>query len=374
MHLRVIGTVSRSSREHVDLALVLRVEEVADRVHVRRELGVDDQARHPALPRHGELPIRVGGGMAEGRDQVLLDVRQLRVVELLDVAGVVHLLREPVAHRDQVAASRLAIRELRLELAEELVVVVDVLDVVDLDACLVLELGDRPVLARVDVERPLRDRELALHGAGCVHLFGADLRCRIRSRPSRRIRPRERPAAAPPGPQWLRASAAIRSGALPLRLSFSDHSLNVIRTIPFQRGSARLGVSRLRDRIGFDCECGEGTRLRGGSSSRARRGRCSWSGAVGLRVKDVAERAGLAPSSVLYYYPSLDELLIEVSRGAIERFTERRAAAAVRRLAAARTSCGSRSIWEFPPGPTTSTAGCSMSSTRSPARAPRSGS
>src|SRR4051812_49887802 len=54
-------------------------------------------------------------------------------------------------------------------------------------------------------------------------------------------------------------------------------------------------------------------------------------GAVGVRVKDVAERAGLAPSSVLYYFPSLDELLIEVSRGAIERFTERRAAA-VRRL------------------------------------------
>jgi AcrR family transcriptional regulator len=50
-------------------------------------------------------------------------------------------------------------------------------------------------------------------------------------------------------------------------------------------------------------------------------------GAVGLRVKDVAERAGLAPSSVLYYYPSLDELVIEVSRGAIERFTERRAVA-----------------------------------------------
>lgn len=54
-------------------------------------------------------------------------------------------------------------------------------------------------------------------------------------------------------------------------------------------------------------------------------------GAVGVRVKDVAERAGLAPSSVLYYYPSLDELLIEVSRGAIERFTERRAAA-IRRI------------------------------------------
>src|ERR687888_1501306 len=50
-------------------------------------------------------------------------------------------------------------------------------------------------------------------------------------------------------------------------------------------------------------------------------------GAMAVRVKDVAERAGLAPSSVLYYYPSLDELLIEVSRGAIERFTERRAVA-----------------------------------------------
>jgi AcrR family transcriptional regulator len=50
-------------------------------------------------------------------------------------------------------------------------------------------------------------------------------------------------------------------------------------------------------------------------------------GAVGVRVKDIAKRAGLAPSSVLYYYPSLDELLIEVSRGAIERFTERRAVA-----------------------------------------------
>jgi AcrR family transcriptional regulator len=50
-------------------------------------------------------------------------------------------------------------------------------------------------------------------------------------------------------------------------------------------------------------------------------------GAVGIRVKDIAERVGLAPSSVLYYYPDLDELLIEVSRGAIERFAERRAEA-----------------------------------------------
>ena len=50
-------------------------------------------------------------------------------------------------------------------------------------------------------------------------------------------------------------------------------------------------------------------------------------GAVGLRVKDVAERAGLAPSSVLYYYPEIADLLVDVSRGAIERFAERRSRA-----------------------------------------------
>src|SRR5215210_2930149 len=47
-------------------------------------------------------------------------------------------------------------------------------------------------------------------------------------------------------------------------------------------------------------------------------------GAVGVRVKDIAERAGIAPSSVLYYYPRLDDLMIEVSREAMERYAERR--------------------------------------------------
>jgi AcrR family transcriptional regulator len=55
-------------------------------------------------------------------------------------------------------------------------------------------------------------------------------------------------------------------------------------------------------------------------------------GAVGIRVKDVAERAGLAPSSVLYYYPDLDDLLLEVSREAMHRYADRRAQT-VRRLA-----------------------------------------
>jgi AcrR family transcriptional regulator len=47
-------------------------------------------------------------------------------------------------------------------------------------------------------------------------------------------------------------------------------------------------------------------------------------GAVGVRVKDIAERAGIAPSSVLYYYPRLDELMMEVSREAMQRYAERR--------------------------------------------------
>jgi AcrR family transcriptional regulator len=50
-------------------------------------------------------------------------------------------------------------------------------------------------------------------------------------------------------------------------------------------------------------------------------------GAVGVRMKDIADRAGLAPSSLLYYYPNLDDLLLEVSRAAMERYAERRAEA-----------------------------------------------
>jgi AcrR family transcriptional regulator len=48
-------------------------------------------------------------------------------------------------------------------------------------------------------------------------------------------------------------------------------------------------------------------------------------GAVGLRVKDIAARVGLSPSTVLYYYPDLDDLLLEVSSDAMARYAERRA-------------------------------------------------
>jgi AcrR family transcriptional regulator len=50
-------------------------------------------------------------------------------------------------------------------------------------------------------------------------------------------------------------------------------------------------------------------------------------GAVGLRVKDVADRTGLAPSTVLYYYPEIADLLLEVGSAAMSRYAERRAEA-----------------------------------------------
>jgi AcrR family transcriptional regulator len=47
-------------------------------------------------------------------------------------------------------------------------------------------------------------------------------------------------------------------------------------------------------------------------------------GAVGLRVKDVAERARISPSTLLYYYPEIDDLLLEVARAATDRFADNR--------------------------------------------------
>ncbi|WP_208719721.1 TetR/AcrR family transcriptional regulator [Amycolatopsis circi] len=43
-------------------------------------------------------------------------------------------------------------------------------------------------------------------------------------------------------------------------------------------------------------------------------------GLAGLRVRDVAEEAGLSAGSVSYYYPDLDDLLFELHRDAVDRF------------------------------------------------------
>lgn len=47
-----------------------------------------------------------------------------------------------------------------------------------------------------------------------------------------------------------------------------------------------------------------------------------------VRLKDIADAAGLAPASVLYYYPDVDVLVREAFVHAIERFSDRRSTAA----------------------------------------------
>ncbi|MBM7773870.1 AcrR family transcriptional regulator [Actinokineospora baliensis] len=43
-------------------------------------------------------------------------------------------------------------------------------------------------------------------------------------------------------------------------------------------------------------------------------------GVLDLRLRDVADKAAMSTGSVLYYFPSLAELLFEVQREAVERF------------------------------------------------------
>ncbi|MFE4952694.1 TetR/AcrR family transcriptional regulator [Streptomyces sp. NPDC056653] len=47
-------------------------------------------------------------------------------------------------------------------------------------------------------------------------------------------------------------------------------------------------------------------------------------GLEGLRIKDIAAEAGMSAGSVLYYYPEMDELVLEVHRGAVERYVSAR--------------------------------------------------
>lgn len=51
-------------------------------------------------------------------------------------------------------------------------------------------------------------------------------------------------------------------------------------------------------------------------------------GVLDLRLRDVAEQAGMSSGAVLYYFPALADLLQEVQREAVERFCLAREAAA----------------------------------------------
>jgi AcrR family transcriptional regulator len=47
-------------------------------------------------------------------------------------------------------------------------------------------------------------------------------------------------------------------------------------------------------------------------------------GLSNVRIKDIANQAGMSSGSVLYYYPELDNLLVEVHRETVERYYQQR--------------------------------------------------
>jgi AcrR family transcriptional regulator len=46
----------------------------------------------------------------------------------------------------------------------------------------------------------------------------------------------------------------------------------------------------------------------------------SANGVGGVRIRDIAARAGMSPAAVLYHYPEIDQLVVEVHRAAADRF------------------------------------------------------
>ncbi len=146
-------------REHGDLALVDRIEQVVHRLGLALDLvlAVDDpgQAR---LPGHREVARRVERRLLEPRDQVLGGVGHFGLVELLHVAEADHARSHPVGDRVDVAPARVAALVLLADLAEELGVVVDLFDVLDLGAVLLLEVLERSAVL-FDVQRPVREVE-----------------------------------------------------------------------------------------------------------------------------------------------------------------------------------------------------------------------
>ncbi len=169
--------------QEADLALELGIPQVADGGQVTAgQLAVVADAGETGLPGHEELVVGVDRAAVVGGQQVRLDVGQDVPLERLDVAELHPLAGHPVGQRDQVAADVLAGLQRRLELPEELLVVVDVLDVVGVGLVLGVEHIDRgvAVVLLVDVERPVRpvpvrgDRVRVLdRSAGGAQVLGA---------------------------------------------------------------------------------------------------------------------------------------------------------------------------------------------------------
>src|SRR5215217_6954088 len=222
--------------QHRHAALVLRVEEVLDRLQLAP--GLLDVVAHPGgarLIRERELAV----GVVVDRRQVADDVLRVRDVLLVDRLRVT--VADPagghvVGEHDEVTADRLAVLELLADLPEELVVVVDVLEVADLPAVLLVE-GLQELL--VHVERPvgegpvpdlrlgMADRHRRL-GVVLLRLLGCALDAAARGDHGRQAGDREPGAAgaaeeAPSG-QTLRLQVLLQ-GALEARIGHTTVSL-----------------------------------------------------------------------------------------------------------------------------------------------------
>src|SRR5215207_267012 len=188
---RLLRVVAQRGRHHADgvahlgehrhLALVVRVEQVVHRpgLALHLVLAVDDP-RDARLPGHRILTLGVERGRLEPLDQVLVRVRHGGLVELLDVAEADHARRHPVGDHVDVAAAGVPLVVLLADLAEELGVVVDLLDVLDLGPVLLLEVLEGAVVL-LDIERPVghvhRVRDLPLgDGLLLLGLVAAALR------------------------------------------------------------------------------------------------------------------------------------------------------------------------------------------------------
>src|SRR5215204_2463968 len=146
-------------RQHRDLALVGRIEQVVHRLRLPLDLvlAVDDPA-DARLPGHGVLALGIEWRRLQRLDQVLVRTRHRRLVEALDVSEPDHASRHPVGHDVDVATARVVLVVLLADLPEELGVVVDLLDVLDLGAVLLLKVLEGAVVL-LDVERPVGDVE-----------------------------------------------------------------------------------------------------------------------------------------------------------------------------------------------------------------------